>query len=104
MKVLIDTDPGMDDALAISVAHKSDALKIVALTAVTGNLPSDRTVANILRVLDLLDAPEIPVAQGPVVPLGGATRQTRSRTAPMVLRSPTFRHPPAASTLAAPRS
>lgn len=72
MKVLIDTDPGMDDALAISVAHKSDALEIVALTAVTGNLPSDRTVANILRVLDLLGAPEIPVAQGPVVPLGGS--------------------------------
>lgn len=71
MKVLIDTDPGMDDALAISLAHKSAALDIVGITAVTGNLPSDRTVANALRVLDLLDAPEVPVAQGPLVPLGG---------------------------------
>ena len=71
MKVLIDTDPGMDDALAISLAHKSPALEIVAITAVTGNLPSDRTVANTLRVLDLLDAPATTVAQGPLVPLGG---------------------------------
>lgn len=71
MKVLIDTDPGMDDALAISLAHKSPALEIVAITAVTGNLPSDRTVANALRVLDLLDAPATTVAQGPLVPLGG---------------------------------
>lgn len=71
MKVLIDTDPGMDDALAISLAHKSSTLDVVAITAVTGNLPSDRTVANALRMLDLLDAPQIPVAQGPLVPLGG---------------------------------
>jgi len=71
MKVLIDTDPGMDDALALSLAHKSSALEVVAVTAVTGNLPSDRTVANALRILDLLDAPAIPVAQGPLVPLGG---------------------------------
>ncbi|WP_368497029.1 nucleoside hydrolase [Herbiconiux sp. A18JL235] len=69
--VLIDTDPGMDDALAIALAHNSPSLRIVALTAVTGNLPSDRTAANLLRVLDLLDAPDVPVAQGPLVPLGG---------------------------------
>lgn len=71
MKVLIDTDPGMDDAVAISVAHKSAELTIVAVTAVTGNLPSDRTAANVLRVLDLLGAPEMPVAQGSLTPLGG---------------------------------
>lgn len=71
MKVLIDTDPGMDDALAISLAHKSDALSIEAITTVTGNLPSDRTSANALRMLDLLGAGDVPVAQGPLVPLGG---------------------------------
>ena len=69
--VLIDTDPGMDDALAIALAHNSPELRIVALTAVTGNLPSDRTAANALKVLDLLGAPELPVAQGALVPLGG---------------------------------
>jgi purine nucleosidase/pyrimidine-specific ribonucleoside hydrolase len=69
--VLIDTDPGMDDALAIALAHNSPELHIVAVTAVTGNLPSDRTAANALKVLDLLGAPELPVAQGALVPLGG---------------------------------
>lgn len=72
MKVLIDTDPGMDDALAIALAHKSADLTIVGITAVTGNLTSDRTVANVLRVLDLLGAEDLPVAQGPLLPLGGA--------------------------------
>ncbi|MCU1475526.1 MAG: nucleoside hydrolase [Subtercola sp.] len=71
MKVLIDTDPGMDDAMAISLAHKSSAISIVALTAVTGNLPSDRTAANVLRVLDMLGAPQMPVAQGRILPIGG---------------------------------
>jgi purine nucleosidase/pyrimidine-specific ribonucleoside hydrolase len=69
--VLIDTDPGMDDALAIALAHNTPELRIVAVTAVTGNLPSDRTAANALKVLDLLGAPELPVAQGALVPLGG---------------------------------
>jgi len=69
--VLIDTDPGMDDALAIALAHNSEELSIVALTAVTGNLPSDRTAANLLKVLDLIGAPEVPVAQGALAPLGG---------------------------------
>lgn len=69
--VLIDTDPGMDDALAIILALKSPALRVLALTAVTGNLPADRTAANALRVLDLMDRHDIPVAQGPLVPLAG---------------------------------
>jgi purine nucleosidase/pyrimidine-specific ribonucleoside hydrolase len=69
--LLIDTDPGMDDALAIALAHKSEALDVKAVTAVTGNLPSDRTAANALKILDLLGAPDIPVAQGPLLPISG---------------------------------
>ncbi len=70
--VLIDTDPGMDDALAIALAVKSAELEVRAITAVTGNLPSDRTAANALKVLDLLEAPPVPVAQGPLLPSSGA--------------------------------
>lgn len=72
MNVLIDTDPGMDDALAIALAFKSDELHVRAITAVTGNLPSDRTAANALKILDLLAESEVPVAQGPLVPRGGS--------------------------------
>ncbi|WP_371401422.1 nucleoside hydrolase [Kribbella sp. NBC_00662] len=69
--LLIDTDPGMDDALAIALAHKAGALDVKAITAVTGNLPSDRTASNALKILDLLGAPDIPVAQGPLQPVSG---------------------------------
>jgi purine nucleosidase/pyrimidine-specific ribonucleoside hydrolase len=69
--LLIDTDPGMDDALAIVLALRSRALRILAVTAATGNLPSDRTAANALRVLDLLGRDDIPVGQGPLLPLDG---------------------------------
>jgi inosine-uridine nucleoside N-ribohydrolase len=69
--LLIDTDPGMDDALAIALAHKSGTLDVKAVTAVTGNLPADRTAANALKILDLLGAPAISVAQGPLLPTSG---------------------------------
>ncbi|MET8944557.1 nucleoside hydrolase [Streptomyces sp. NPDC004542] len=69
--LLIDTDPGIDDALAIVLALKSKGLRTRAVTAVTGNLPSDRTAANALRVLDLLGRDDIPVGQGPLLPLDG---------------------------------
>ncbi|MFE4668713.1 nucleoside hydrolase [Streptomyces sp. NPDC056716] len=69
--VLIDTDPGMDDALAIALALRSRALRTLAVTAATGNLPSDRTAANAMRVLDLLGREDIPVGQGPLLPLDG---------------------------------
>ena len=69
--VLIDTDPGMDDALAIILALKSRKLRTLAVTAATGNLTSDKTAANALRVLDLLDRGDIPVGQGPLLPLDG---------------------------------
>src|SRR6218665_3608247 len=50
----------MDDALAISLALKSEEISVRAITAVTGNLTADRTAANALRILDMLDAPDIP--------------------------------------------
>src|SRR4051795_12082528 len=69
--LLIDTDPGMDDALAIILALKSRELRTLAVTAATGNLTSDRTAANALRVLDLLGRDDIPVGQGPLLPRDG---------------------------------
>ncbi|WP_441723588.1 nucleoside hydrolase [Glaciibacter sp. 2TAF33] len=61
----------MDDALALALAFKSEKLTVRALTAVTGNLPSDRTVGNALKLLDLLGVGHVPVGQGPLVPRGG---------------------------------
>lgn len=69
--LLIDTDPGMDDAIAIAVALKSPEFAVRAITAVTGNLPADRTVENALKVLDLLRAGPLAVARGALEPRSG---------------------------------
>lgn len=69
MKLLIDCDPGIDDALAIITAIKDPEVDLLALTAVTGNLPSDRTAQNARKILDLMNVTDVPVAQGPLHPL-----------------------------------
>lgn len=71
-RLVVDTDPGMDDALALVLALRHPALQVEAITAVTGNLPSPRTAANVLRILDLVVYPPLPVAQGPAEPLEGS--------------------------------
>ena len=62
--VLIDTDPGMDDSLAIITALKSPLLRVVGISAVSGNLPAARCYQNIHTILRLMDRGDIPTAQG----------------------------------------
>ena len=45
-KIIIDCDPGIDDALAIMLAVNSPELEIVAITTVSGNVPSDMGAVN----------------------------------------------------------
>ena len=55
-KIIIDTDPGMDDAMAIMLAlneHKKGNLKVLAITLVNGNSTTDNAQINILRVLEI---------------------------------------------------
>ncbi len=49
-KVLIDCDPGLDDALALLLAHGDPGLELVGVTTVGGNVGLDRTTENALRV------------------------------------------------------
>jgi inosine-uridine nucleoside N-ribohydrolase len=69
-RVIIDTDPGIDDALALILALLSPEIHIEAITTVCGNAPVDLTTANALTVLELFP-PERrpPVAQGAEQPL-----------------------------------
>ena len=71
MKVVIDTDPGTDDALALMMALNSTDLDILGLTTVGGNISLASTTRNALRLLDYLGHPEIPVSPGASRPLGG---------------------------------
>lgn len=68
-KILIDTDPGMDDALAIVLAVKSAAVEVLGISSVAGNYPIEVTTRNALKTLELLGRTEIPVARGMGKPL-----------------------------------
>lgn len=68
-RVIIDTDPGVDDALAILLALASPELHVEALTIVHGNCPVELGTTNALKLLELAEAGDIPVAKGMAVPL-----------------------------------
>ncbi len=69
-RILIDTDPGVDDALALLLALKSPELHIEAITTVSGNVHVDQATQNLLRILKLLELSEYPVvAKGETQPL-----------------------------------
>ena len=68
-RVIIDTDPGVDDALALLLAMRSPELKIEGITPVAGNVPLDLTLPNALRMVEIAGRPDIPVAAGAKVPL-----------------------------------
>ncbi len=68
-RIIIDTDPGVDDALTILLALASPEIKLEALTTVHGNTHVDITTRNALAVLEFLHAENIPVAKGCSLPL-----------------------------------
>lgn len=68
-RVLIDTDPGVDDAMAILLALNSPELKVEALTVVPGNVDSRQGLENALKILSLANRCDIPVARGAHHPL-----------------------------------
>ncbi len=68
-KVIIDTDPGVDDAFALLLAMRSPELNIRAITAVAGNVPLSLTLPNALRMVEIAGRTDIPVASGAASPL-----------------------------------
>lgn len=69
-KIIIDTDPGQDDAAAIMLAlGSSDELEVIGMTAVAGNVPVELTARNIRVVCELCDRRDIKVYSGAERPL-----------------------------------
>jgi len=62
--IIIDTDPGQDDAIAILLALASDELNVLGITAVAGNVPLTLTTANVCKVCELGQRPDIKVYAG----------------------------------------
>lgn len=68
-KIIFDTDPGVDDAMAIQFALNSPEIEILGLTTVYGNVDLEKTTANALRLLEIANRTDIPVAKGADKPL-----------------------------------
>src|SRR5436190_6739004 len=67
--IIIDTDPGVDEAFTFLLALASPEIKLEALTTTQGNVTVDKATHNALSVLELGRASHIPVVQGSVLPL-----------------------------------
>jgi purine nucleosidase len=68
-KIILDCDPGIDDALAITFAVGSPDLDLIGLTSVAGNVGLDLTTSNAQRVCEFIGASGIPVTPGAAAPL-----------------------------------
>src|ERR671930_628691 len=68
-RIIMDCDPGHDDAMALLLALASPEVELIAVTTVAGNQTLEKTTANALRVLELAGRDDIPVAAGADRPL-----------------------------------
>ena len=64
MKVIIDTDPGVDDAVALGIALTRSDVQVLAITTCPGNVDVEKTTINALKVLEVFERPDIPVYKG----------------------------------------
>ncbi|KLI99633.1 nucleoside hydrolase [Luteimonas sp. FCS-9] len=67
--LLIDTDPGVDDALALLLAFNDRAHEVVGLTIAAGNVGLRHTTANALKLCEVVGRPDVPVHAGSAAPL-----------------------------------
>lgn len=72
MKLIIDTDPGVDDAIAIALAHAMPQIDLIGMTTVFGNTHVVQSSRNARYLCDLLGM-DVPVAEGAALPYGADT-------------------------------
>ncbi|PRZ41351.1 purine nucleosidase [Antricoccus suffuscus] len=68
-RILLDCDPGIDDAMALALVLGTPSAELVGVTTVAGNVPLSRTTANALRLTEFFGSPETPVVAGSALPL-----------------------------------
>ncbi len=68
-KIILDCDPGHDDAIAILLAARHPAIELLAITTVAGNQSVEKTAFNALRVCSLANIRDVPIAKGMARPL-----------------------------------
>ena len=93
-KIIIDTDPGQDDAVAILLAlAPPDELEVLGITTVAGNVPLSRTSSNARKVLELAGRPDIPVHAGCMRPMLRQPRTAEYVHGPSGLNGPDLPEP-----------
>ncbi|KAJ8755165.1 hypothetical protein K2173_018963 [Erythroxylum novogranatense] len=80
-KIIIDTDPGIDDAMALFVALRSPEVEVIGLTTIYGNVYTTLATRNALHLLEVAGRTDIPVAEGSHVTI---TKGTKLRIADFV--------------------
>jgi inosine-uridine nucleoside N-ribohydrolase len=68
-RIILDTDPGHDDAIALLLALASPELDVLGVTTVSGNQTLEKTTANALKILEFVDRTDVPVHAGAPRPL-----------------------------------
>jgi purine nucleosidase len=68
-RIIIDTDPGTDDAMALLLAFHSPEVRVEAVTVVAGNVTSDMGLDNALKIASLAGRCDVPIARGSTRPL-----------------------------------
>jgi purine nucleosidase len=76
--IILDCDPGVDDALAIAFAARHPGIELAGITSVAGNVGLDKTTANALAVADFVGAATVPVTAGCAVPLVRPAQDART--------------------------
>ena len=71
LKILLDCDPGLDDALALLLAHGDPNIELVAVTTVGGNVSLEKTTKNALELREYAGFTDVPIAAGAGEPLSG---------------------------------
>ncbi|KAG6668868.1 probable uridine nucleosidase 2 isoform X1 [Carya illinoinensis] len=73
-KIIIDTDPGIDDAMAIFLALQSPEVEVIGLTTIYGNVYTTLATRNALHLLEIAGRTDIPVAEGSHVTITNGTK------------------------------
>jgi inosine-uridine nucleoside N-ribohydrolase len=68
-RLILDCDPGHDDAVAILLAHGSPEIELIAITTVAGNQTIDKTTLNARRICSVAGVVDVPIAKGAEGPL-----------------------------------
>jgi purine nucleosidase len=74
LAILLDCDPGLDDALALLLAHGDPGIELVAVTTVGGNVSLEKTTRNALELREYLGFTDVPIAAGAGEPLTGSVK------------------------------